>query len=310
MRGVGQHRLDVDAEQRRAIDAREILAGVERQRSRRHAGDEGAEIAVAGEADREEFSFGIERQLGMDQLRAALAVGEEAGRTLVGPFHRPAQRLCRMQDAGIFGIVQVLHAEGAADIGGEDAHLLRRDVQDLRHDRLVAGHALGRHLQGVALARLVVMAERDPRLHRHHGDAGVDDIELCHVRGAGKGRLDPGGVAIVVIERHVVGDVVIKLRRARLGRLRGIGHGRQRLDVELDGFRRIARLRHRLGHDKGDRVADIAHLVGRQRHAVGLQEGRAVAALERQAAAEGVEIGAREVRAGPYPEHARHALRR
>ena len=48
-RGVGQHGLDVDAHQRRAIDAGEILADVERQRARRDAGDVGAEIAVAGE---------------------------------------------------------------------------------------------------------------------------------------------------------------------------------------------------------------------------------------------------------------------
>ena len=31
-RGVGQHRLDIDAEQRRTVDAGEVLAGVERQR--------------------------------------------------------------------------------------------------------------------------------------------------------------------------------------------------------------------------------------------------------------------------------------
>ena len=68
-RGVGQHRLDVDAEQRRAIDAGEVLAGVERQRARRDAGDVGAEIAVAVEADGEEFAVGVEREFGVDDLR-------------------------------------------------------------------------------------------------------------------------------------------------------------------------------------------------------------------------------------------------
>ena len=57
-RGVGQHGLDVDGHQRRAIDAGEVLADVERQRARRDAGDVGAEIAVARDLDREELAFG------------------------------------------------------------------------------------------------------------------------------------------------------------------------------------------------------------------------------------------------------------
>ena len=137
-RGVGQHRLDVDAEQRRAVDAGEVLAGVERQRTRRHAGDVGAEIAVALEANGEEFAVGIERELGMHQLRAAMAVGEKAAGALIGPFHRAAERLGRVQDADIFGVVDVLHPERAADIGGEDADLVVRHVEDLRQRHLVA----------------------------------------------------------------------------------------------------------------------------------------------------------------------------
>ena len=110
-RGVGQDRLDVDGKQRRMIDARKIPADVDRQRHRRDAGDVGAEIAKARNAHRQELAFGIERELGMDQLRAALAVRQEAVGALVGPFHRAAQRLRRVQDAGIFGIVDVLHPE-------------------------------------------------------------------------------------------------------------------------------------------------------------------------------------------------------
>ena len=53
--GVGQYGLDVDAEQRRAIDAGQILAGVERQRPRRDTGDVGAEIAVAGKPHAKNF---------------------------------------------------------------------------------------------------------------------------------------------------------------------------------------------------------------------------------------------------------------
>ena len=167
----------------------------------------------------------------MDDLGAAVAVGQKTGRALIGPFHRTAQRLRRVQDAGIFGIVDVLHAEGAADIGGQDADLVVRYIQDLRQRHLVAGDALGRNLQRIALVRLVEGRQRHARLHRHHGDASVDDIELRDMRGAVEGRVDPGGVAIVIIERDVVGDVLVKLRRAGLCRLRGIGHGGKRLNI-------------------------------------------------------------------------------
>ena len=126
------------------------------------------------------------------------------------------------------------------------------------------------------------------------------------MRGSSKRRVDLGGVAIVIIERDVVRDVIVEQRRAGLGGFRGIGHGRQRLDVEFDRFRRVARLRQRFRDHEGHGIADEAHLVGRQRRAVGLQQRRAVAALQRQAAGEGVVAGGFKVLAGPDAEHARH----
>ncbi len=172
----------------------------------------------------------------------------------------------------------------------------------------VAGDALGRNLDRVALAGLVVGGERRARLHRHHGDAGVDDVELCHMRGAGERGLDLGGVAIVIVQRHVVGDVVVELRRAGLGGFLGVGDGGQRIDIEHDGFGGIARLRQRLGDHERHGVADIAHLVGHQRGAVGLQQRRAVAVLQRQAAGEGAVTGGGKIGSGPDAEHARHRL--
>ena len=270
-RGVGQNRLDVDAEQRRAVDTRKVLAGVERQRPRCHAGDVGAEIAVALQTHRQKPAFGIERQFGVNELRAAVAVGEEAGRALVGPLHGAAQRLRRVQDAGVFGIADVLHAEGAADISAQDANLVVRHVEDFRQRHLVAGDALRRYLQREAFGRLVEGSERHARLHRHHGDTGVDDVEFGYMRRSGKRRVDLGRIAIVIIERDVIRDVIIELRRAGLCGLCGIGYGGQRLDVEFDGLRRIACLRQRFRDHKGDGVADKAHLVGHQRRTVGLQ---------------------------------------
>ncbi len=117
-----------------------------------------------------------------------------------------------------------------------------------------------------------------------------------------------GGVAKVIVERHIVRDVIVELRRAGLCRFLGAGHGRQRVDIQHHGFGGVARLRQGLGHHKRHGVADETHLVAYQRGTIGLQQRRAVAALDRQAAGVGPVICRSEVGAGPYPEHARHCL--
>ena len=124
--------------------------------------------------------------------------------------------------------------------------------------------------------------------------------------GGGESGLDLGGVAIVIIQRHVVWDVIVKLRRAGFCSLFGAGDGGQGIDIEHHRFAGIARLRQRLGHDEGYGVADIAHLVGHQRAAVGLQQRGAVAVLQRQATGEGAVIGGGKIGSGPDAEHAGH----
>ena len=75
----------------------------------------------------------------------------------------------------------------------------------------------------------------------------------------------------MVIQRHIVGDVIVELRRAGLCRFLRLGDGRQRIDIHHNGLRGIARLRQRLGNHERHGIADIAHLVGHQRGTVGLQ---------------------------------------
>ena len=126
--------------------------------------------------------------------------------------------------------------------------------------------------------------------------------------GGGERRLDLVAVAVVIIQRDIVGDMVIELRRAGFCGFSGVGHGGQRLDVEFHGLCGIARLRQGFGDHEGQGVADKAHLVGRQRGAVALQQRRAVPALQGQAAGEGIVAGRFQVLAGPDAEHARHRL--
>ena len=305
--GVGHDAFDIDAEQRRPIDAGEVLAGVERQRARRDAGDIGAQIAVSAEADGEEMAVLVEGEFAVDGLGAAVAVGQETGGALVGPLHRTPKLPRRVQDADVFRIIDVLHAEGAADIGGQHPYVFFRLPERLRQAGVAAGDALRRQLDGEAPRRPVEACNRGARLHGDHGDAGVDDVETGDMGGRSEGGIQRGGVAIVIVERHVVRDVVVELRCAGPGGLLGVRHRRQRVDVDCHGLGRVARLRQRFRHHERDRIAHEANLVGHQRQAVGLQQRRAVAVLERKPAGEGRVV--RQVRAGPDAEHAGHCTR-
>ena len=83
--------------------------------------------------------------------------------------------------------------------------------------------------------------------------------------GVREGRIGRGGVALAPAAHQVARDVIVDQRRIRRQRLRGSHHGRQRLVVDLERLRGIARLVERFSHDHGHDVADMAHPAGRHR---------------------------------------------
>src|SRR4029078_9316546 len=99
-------------------------------------------VPLAGEPPRQETAFGVQRELGGLLVVAAVVVGHKARRTLVGPFHRTAERLRGVQDADIFRIDSGPHAVLAADIAGDDVHLVRRGLHGADNAGLHAHHAL------------------------------------------------------------------------------------------------------------------------------------------------------------------------
>ena len=309
MRGVGEHALGRDLDQRRAVDADHVLHRIDGRRQRRHRAEIGAEIAGAGQAHREEVAVRVERELGDLLVVAAVAVGEKARRTLVGPFDRTPEQARRVQQADIFGIGLRLHAERAADIAGEDAHLVRRDVEDLGELAAQPEHALAADMEGEAFALGIVGGDGRARLHGVDHEAVVEELEPGHMGGLGEGRLHLLGVAVVVVERHVAGDVVEQLRRAGLDRLAGAGDGGQRLDVEHDGLGGFLGLDRGLGDHAGDGVADETDLVDGERRPRRLLHGGAVAVLERRHAFEAAIAGGLQVRPGIDGEHAGHLQR-
>ena len=304
---IGEHHLGRDLDQRQLVDADRVLHDIQRRHQRRDRTEIRAGVAEAGEARGEEFALGVERELADEFMVAAVMVGHEALEAVGGPFHRPAEFLRGMDDRHVFGIDRCLHAERAADIAGQHMHLVGSHAEDIDELALHAERALAADVHRVAAGVLVERRDRGARLHRVDDEAAVDQPQPGDVRGLREGLRDLGGIAVEVVERDVAGHVVIELRRAFGRGFARPGDGGQRLDLDLDRFGRILRLRRRFGDHHRERIADEAHLVGRQRGALRLLHLGAVAVLERHDAFERA-IG-RKVMAGVDREHAGHALR-
>ena len=157
----------------------------------------------------------------------------------------------------------------------------------------------------VLIVGRVVVADRDPRLHRDRRQAVVLDPQLHHVLGLGEG----GVGRVLVAEHQAEADIALRavvpdLGGAVLGGVLEVDDGRQRLVVDLDQFGGVARLRERLGHHEGDAVADEADLVGiehRLERAVAL--GRAEI-LRHQVGGEAAELLGDGIGAGKDAQHA------
>ena len=236
----------------------------------------------------EEIAVLVERKLGVGDVVARLAVAEERFRARRDPLHRTAGDLGRPQHQRRFVVDRALHAERAADVAGDDAHLVLRHLEHELAQLLAEGEvALQRGVDGVVIVVLAIDADRAARLHARRGDAVDHEVMLDDLVGLGEGGVGLGLVAFQMHEADVVRAVVPDQRRARLDRLRGRDDRRQRLVVDLDQLGRVHRLVHGLGDHEGDVVADPAHAVARQRAVARPVERRAVAALRARTAPAG-----------------------
>ena len=130
--GVGEHHLDVAVDRGRGVDAAEQRP-IEIGRDVRPEGREiAAHIGERLDAERQELAVFVERQLGLGDVIAAVAIGDVAFRAARDPFDRPLDPLGGPGDDGLFAVVELLDAEAAADIGRDHAQLVLRDVQHQR----------------------------------------------------------------------------------------------------------------------------------------------------------------------------------
>ena len=266
-RGVGEHALDPHINRRDGVDAGQhghARRGRDEGREERQIG---AEIGDGLDPERQDAAVGVERQLGMADMVAALDVGEEALGALGGPFDRPAQLLGEPRHHCLLGMDEVLHAEAAADVGRDHPKASVGQLERAGHQLAAqAVAALGRGVEHVAVAAPVVVADRGAPLHGVLDDAVVDEVELDHARGLGEGGLGRGLVAGLPVEGQVARHLVPGERRAGRERAGRVGHGGQRLVVDFDPFGGVARggqgladrYRHRVPHmaSRGRRRAD------------------------------------------------------
>ncbi len=190
-------------------------------------------------------------------LLALLRRGEHVLEAVLEPAHGPRHAPRDERDQDVLRIDDELGAEAPADVGRDHAHLVRRQVEEIR-DELAD---LVRHLGGRPhreLAERGIPVRHEPaRLHglapaasdakRERGDARRRAKRGLDVP-AGQG--DPSG--------HVVGDVVVdggRSGRERLG-------GGERLVLDLDQLARVlggvAAVRHHGGHRLADEPRAVA----------------------------------------------------
>ena len=155
------------------------------------------------------------RSRGRDDRRRSC----RSARRSISPAGRA--RLRRVQDADIFRIDRGLHAERAADIAGQDAHLVGRRVRRCR-----AACSSGRTRPGctnaASISRSSCRIRRSRRAARSRRPPGavLTSGSFTTCAAAGEGGRHLVAVAVVIVERDIVRHVVVELRRAGLAPLR------------------------------------------------------------------------------------------
>ncbi len=211
------------------------------------------------------LAVGLHRDLDVEE---GALVPVRVGRVLVGaplrPLHRPAELPREQAENDVVRVEADLVAEGAADVLGDEPQLVDPAAQRGRHpDRADAGHlvvAVERPLAGASL----VLDERAGAFERRRAEAvEVEPLDLHDVVGLGERLVDVAPVedagpddvrAGLVVEDHLV-----------LGGLLGVDENRQRVVLDLDELRRVARKLPGRGAHGSDRLALEPHLADGER---------------------------------------------
>ena len=253
----------------------------------------------------------VHGHLGVAHVVTAVRVREERLAAVGHPLDVAIELLGRPGQAHVLGIQEDFGAAAAAHVRRDHAHLVLGQAQhEGRHEQPFHMRVLVAHVQRVLVARSVVAADGRARLHGVGDEAVVDQVELGHVRGVGKGRVHRALVANGPLVAVVVGRDVVQCGASHAAG-RGIGHadhGGQHVVVHLHQLGRVARLLLREGHHHGHMVAHVADLALRQDGVRRLLHGLAIGTGDQPAAGQAVDVVGRHISAGEHPQHAGRGL--
>jgi hypothetical protein len=201
--GVGEHADHVRVDGPESVHARQDAgAGIGRD-VRCVGGQIGAHIGDIAGTQRQHLALAIDRKLAEGNVVTALGVADERLRPLGSPFHRMAELARRVAGQHVLGIEEQLHAEAAADIGGDDAKPVRFDPEYAVDQPLHEPAALGVGVERPAPGRGIVIGHSRACLH------GRDDDSIVHHRQSGDmGRLGEQRVGGRLVTDSPVEDLV------------------------------------------------------------------------------------------------------
>ena len=191
------------------------------------------------------------------------------------PTHRAAERLGQIGHQNRLSVEGRLDAEAAALIARrDDAHLLRRDLEDVRQRQPVDMRALGGDPAGHAIG-FIPIEERTAGLHRCDAAAVAGETLLDHDIGAIEDLLDLGlvrrlafGVGAageVHLEDDVVGPALVDDGRSLSQRALGIADIGERVVLHLDCLGCVLGDVGVAGDNGRHRLAMPLHLADRER---------------------------------------------
>ena len=216
--------------------------------------------------ERRHRAVGHHRDLGIEEP-ALVSVGHRLVevRPPLGPLHRAPELAGEQAERHELRVRRDLVPERAPDVLGDHAQLVGSHPERGRHhDRREAGELVvagERPLAGTA----VVFDERAVRLERRRVEAvEVELRDLDDVVGLGERLVD-----VAPLPHAGVGDVstalLVEHRGVVLEGLAGVDDDVERLVVDHHELRGVAGELARLGHDRHDGLAEVAHLADRER---------------------------------------------
>ena len=245
----------------------------------------------------------LDADLGLDAVVAGVDVGDEALDAVGDELHRPLEQLGQRDGRHLVGVRVHLDAERAADIFGEHAHLVFRQVEMLGEQVLHHVRRLRAVIDGHPLIAGVPVGDHGARLGGDAGVAAEHEGGLHHRIRFGEGLVGCADFQLA-LEAEIVAERGMDHRRVLVERGFRIGDGGQGLVFYLDQLAGILRLRPRARHHSAHGFTLPARNIdgdGRLR--------RGFQALEMRENAHPGRHDFGEFRAGDHGNHARRFFR-